>query len=107
MPKAGFMSAHRTTLALKAVAIIFIAAAIAWNIYILIDAINFELGEHLTSTCRIFRSTLGIDLFSFAFFVQFAIWIVLILAYRSWLIAILGVFPFWVFFGSSICTTVS
>ena len=107
MPKDGVFSAQRTTLALKGAAIVFIAAAIAWNAYILVDAINFELGEHLTSTCRIFRSTLGIDLFSFAFFVQFAIWIVLILAYRSWLIAIVGIFPFWVFFGSSICTGIS
>src|SRR5262245_11560036 len=92
---------------LKGIGACFISIAIVWNIFILIDAIGFELGEHLTPLCRGFRASIGFSFEIAAFLVQLVTFSILIWKVRSWLLGCLSVFPFWVVFASKICTGLS
>jgi hypothetical protein len=88
---------------LKGAGLSFMSVAIALNVYLLVDAITFEMGENQTPTCGIFRETTGFDLVILAFAVQVITASVLAFVLRSWLFCILSVFPFWAFFWSAIC----
>lgn len=99
--------AWRIWIFLKGIGLSFILIAITWNVFILVDAIGFDVGEHLTPACRTFRKIAGIDFVVFAFLAQLMIFSILIWISRSWLLGIVSVFPFWGFVMSQICTGVS
>jgi len=86
--------AWRMSIFLKGLGLIFILIAIAWNVFIFVDAIGFDVGEHLTPACRTFREIAGIEFVVVAFLAQLIIFSVLIWISRSWLLAILSVCPF-------------
>jgi hypothetical protein len=92
---------------LKGIGLFFIFLAIAWNVFIFVDAVGFDFGEHLTPACRTFRKIAGIEFVIAAFVAQLVIASILIWISRSWLLAILSVFPFWGLIASQICTGVS
>jgi hypothetical protein len=101
-PSVESQNARRAMLA-KGIGISFIVIGIALNIYTFIDAIRFDMGEQLAPACGSFREIFGFDLLIVAFLAQITVCLVLILISRSWLVAILSVFPFWALFWSQIC----
>jgi hypothetical protein len=88
---------------MKGIVALFVVAAAAWNVFFLIDAVSFDMGENISPACGAFHAFTGVRFLAFAFLAQLIICSVLIAVYRSWLIVILSVLPFWALFGSQIC----
>jgi hypothetical protein len=82
-------------------------AAVALNVFLLFDAASFEFGEHLTPTCFAFRRATGFNLVALVFLVQLSIFSSWFLLSRSRMVAILSVFPYWLFLTFSICLQMS
>ena len=89
---------------LRRIGVFLLLMAVAWNIFILVDAINFDVGEHWTPACRTFQEIVGFNFAIFAFLAQAMIFVVLNWLLRSWLFAVLAVFPYWGFFFAQFCT---
>ncbi|MCC6780271.1 MAG: hypothetical protein IT537_27155 [Hyphomicrobiales bacterium] len=94
----------RMSIFVRGIGLFLILMAIAWNVFILVDAMNFDVGEHLTPACRAFQEIAGFDFIIFAFLAQLIIFLILIWFLRSWLFVILSVLPYWGFFFAHICT---
>jgi hypothetical protein len=81
-------------IALKSVGFAVLFALFAANLYVLYDAINFELGEKLGPACTYIRHA-GIHPALLFFLIQLIPIACLSLYLRSWFVFSLAVFPLW------------
>ncbi len=81
------------------------ALAVALNIWLFADALQFELGEHLAPSCRAFAAAIGVGVVTAAFVAQAASLAVAVAVWRSWIWAFVLLVPFWALVYAFLCTS--